>query len=85
MKDIQIFAIQNVFQILTILIFLQYFINFQYLFFCDPAIEICNLFQSSDLAVLVAFHCFYEIGSFHEAFMCTGIQPCESLAEKFYV
>ena len=84
-EHVQIFAVQYIFQILAVLILLQYFINFQYIVFGDPAVEICDLLQASDLTVLVAFHGFYEVGSFHKAFMCTGIQPCESLAKKFYV
>ena len=44
-----------------------------------------DAYHAADFAVLVAFHCFYKVGSFYKTFMCTGIQPCESLTQKFYI
>ena len=30
-------------------------------------------------------HGFYEVGCLYKAFVCTGIQPCEALAQKLNV
>ena len=75
----------NIHQILTILIFLYFFIYFQHIFPCNPSIEISNLFQTGDLAVLVSLYRLHKIGSVHQTLMGSGIQPCKSLAQQFHI
>ena len=48
-----IFSIHNIFQILSILILLHHFINFRQFIFTNPSIQICNLFQTCNLTMLM--------------------------------
>ena len=85
MQNIDIFVVKYIFQILSILIFLQYFVNLQYFFFGNPAVQISNLFQAGDLPMLMRFNRLDEICCFHEAFMSTGIQPGKALTKQLHI
>ena len=48
---IQIFSIQHVFQILSILVLLHDLVGLQHLFLANPAVDIPQLFQAGNLSV----------------------------------
>ena len=35
--------------------------------------------------MLMCLYCLHKVCSIYQTLMCTGIQPCESLSEKFYI
>ena len=82
---VDIFSVHHIHQILAVLIFLQWLDVGQKLVFADPAVQVTDLLEARDLAVLMGLDGFYEVGCLYKAFVCTGIQPCEALAQKLNV
>lgn len=82
---VDIFSVHHIHQILAVLIFLQWFDVGQKLVFADPAVQVTDLLEARNLAVLMGLDGFYEVGCLYQALMCTGIQPGESLSEKLNV
>ena len=58
------------------------FIDCQDILFGDPAIQVCDFFQASDLVALVLLH---RIGRIHLALMGTSIQPGEALTQQLHI
>ena len=82
---VDIFSVHHIHQILAVLIFLQWLDVGQKLVFADPAVQVTDLLEARNLAVLMGLDGFYEVGCLYQALMCTGIQPGESLSEKLNV
>ena len=82
---VDIFSVHHIHQILTVLIFLQRLDVGQKLVFADPAVQVTDLLEARNLAVLMGLDGFYEVGCLYQALMCTGIQPGEALSEKLNV
>ena len=57
-----IFAVKDIFEVLTVLVLFENFVDRQDLVARDPTVEISNFFQACDLAVLVLFHGHHKIG-----------------------
>ena len=85
MDHIEVLSIQHVLQILTVLVLLKDFINFQHILAADPAIQICDFLQAGNLAMLMLFNGFHKIRRIHKALMGAGVQPCESLTQQLHV
>ena len=82
---VDIFSVHHIHQILAVLIFLQWLDVGQKLVFTDPAVQVTDLLEARNLAVLMGLDGFYEVGCLYQALMCTGIQPGEALSEKLNV
>lgn len=70
---------QYIHQIFTILVFLNFFIYFQYIFFGDPTIAVCDFFQAGNLAVLMHFNRLDKVRCIYQALMSTvssQVKPC---------
>lgn len=65
--------------------FLQWLDVGQKLVFADPAVQVTDLLEARNLAVLMRLDGFYEVGCLYQTLMCTGIQPGEALSEKLNV
>ena len=76
---VDIFSVHHIHQILTVLIFLQRLDVGQKLVFADPAVQVTDLLEARNLAVLMCFDCFYKVCRIYKAFMCTCIKPCKAL------
>ena len=79
---VEIFAVQNVFQVLAVFVLFHHFIGLQYFFSGDPSVQIADFFQTADLAVLMLFNGFDKIRGVHQTFVSSGVKPCESLSQK---
>ena len=84
MQFVNIFAVQNILQITTVLVFVGLNNSFHILT-GDPAVCISDIFQTGNFAVLMGFHGFDEVGGIHQAFVGTGVQPGEALTQQLYV
>lgn len=82
---VDIFSVHHVHQVLAVLVFLQRLDVGQKLVFADPAVQVTDLLEARNLAVLMGLDGFYEVGCLYQALMCTGIQPGEALSEKLNV
>jgi len=85
MQHVQILSIQDILQILTILVLLQDFIDFQNILAADPTIQICNFLQAGNLTMLVLFNRLHKVCSIHKTLMGTSIQPGKALPQQFYI
>ena len=85
MQHIEVLAVQNVLQILTILVLLEDFIYFQNVLTADPAIQIRNFLKASNLAVLVLLDGFHKVSRIHQALMGAGVQPGKTLTQQLDV
>ncbi len=50
---VDIFSVQHIHQVLAVLVFLQDFDVGQHLVLCDPAVQVSDLLEACDLAVLM--------------------------------
>ena len=82
---IYVFSVQYILQILAVLVLLQHFIRLQDFFLCDPAVEIGDLLQARDFAVLVGLDRADKIACVHQGLMGAGVQPGKALSEKLHV
>ena len=82
---VDIFSVHHVHQVLAVLVFLQRLDVGQKLVFADPAVQVTDLLEARNLAVLMGLDGFYEVGCLYQTLMCTGIQPGEALSEKLNV
>ena len=82
---IHILPVYYIKQILSVLVLLHYFIGLEHIFFADPAVQIGDFFQASDLSVLVLLHGLHEDCCVYKALVGSRVKPCEALAEEFYV
>lgn len=80
-----VLAVQDIFQILAVLVLLHNLIDFHQVILADPAVQICDFFQASDLTVLMLLYRLHKVGGVHQALMCTSIQPSETLTQQFHI
>ena len=85
MQLVHVFTIQNVLQILAVLILFQHLVGLQHLLPGNPSVQVSNLLQAGDLAMLVCLHRLHEIGGFHQGLMGSRIQPGKALAQERYL
>ena len=83
-KRVQIFSVQNILEILAILVFLKDFVNLEHVLLCDQPLSKQSP-QGMRSCGADAAPWFLRSGCLYKAFVCTGIQPCEALAQKLNV
>ena len=76
---VDIFSVHHIHQVLAVLVFLQWLDVGQKLVFADPAVQVTDLLQARNLAVLMRLDGFYEVGCLYQTTcvpVSSQVKPC---------